>query len=224
MPSARSPSVRWSSSNSSGVGRRIAGALLAVSALACPTRSSIPGEPLGTFSFQATQIDGGCPFAELPADGGFVFSGTFSVVDGGPEAYLTVDAISRRGSFDGQRFESTHPPLSEQGVPRTFVVVDGGCPENEFTVHETIRVVLLTQSQYAALDGGCSPAGGMAGAEAALDAGGPPPTRGPNGLDAVRACGLLLEDVQQAKQLPDGGVCGFVPCRITFTLDGEPQR
>src|SRR5918996_681918 len=150
MPSARSPSVRWGSSNSSGVGRRIAGALLAVSALACPTRSSTPGEPLGTFSFQATQID-------------------------------------------------------------------GGCPENEFTVHETIRVVLLTQSQYAALDGGCSPAGGVAGAEAALDAGGPPPTRGPNGLDAVRACGLLIDEVQPAH------ACEFAPCSITFTLDGEPQ-
>src|ERR671935_3010957 len=107
MPSERSRSERWSSSNSSRHARRIAAALVALSALGCPTRSSIPGEPLGTFEFQATEVPGGCSFEELPADGGFSFTGTFSVVDGGPEAYLTVDT-SRPGTFDGQRFESLY--------------------------------------------------------------------------------------------------------------------
>src|ERR687888_36918 len=179
MPSAQSRSGRWSSSNSGRHARRMACALVVLSALGCPTRSWIPAEPLGTFKFQATEVEGGCSFDELPADGGFSFTGTFSVVDGGTEAYLTTDT-SRLGTFDGQRFELTYPPLSEPGVSRTFEV-DGGVCGNQFLVHESVRVALLTASQYAALAGGCQP---VAGAEAALDAGGPPPTRGPNGLDA----------------------------------------
>jgi hypothetical protein len=229
MLSARSRSVRWSSFKLSGMGGRIVAvaALLGAIALGCPTRSSIPGEALGTFKFQATtQIPSGCPFEELPVDGGFEFTGIFSVVDGGPEAYLTVLDTSRRGTFDGQRFESTHPSLAEPGVPRTFEV-DGGACENRFAVHETVRVVLLTEEQYGALQNRCSPDGGVEGAEALFDAGGPvdpdagilPPARGPNGLDAAHACGLLLEQVGPA----DAG-CVFAPCSIVFTLEGTPTK
>jgi len=199
--------------------------LLAVAVLiACTRGSSLPGEPLGTFLFDATPLTLGCPFQELP-DGGFGFTGIFSAVDGGPEAYLTVNDVRRQGMFDGQRFESIYPAPSDPAVPRTFeldcdagVLPDGTACDpacgNRFLIEETLRAVFLTAEQSAVV-ASCPDDPEVFFDAGVTDAGILPPSRGPDGFDAARACGVLIENIQPAE------VCDFQACMLTYRVDGK---
>ena len=193
--------------------------LLAAAVLwaACTRASPAPGEPLGTFHFQAAALTIGnteCQFREVP-DGGFEFTGSFSAVDGGPTAYFTANDKTRVGTFDGQRFESVYPGPTDDPVSRTFEV-DAGCG-NRFLVQETLRAVFLTAAQLVPSSSRC-----QQDPEAFYDAGGTVdpdagifrPTLGPEGYDAVGACGVLIEYIQPANP------CDFPACTLVYRIDG----
>jgi hypothetical protein len=190
----------------------------AVVVVACTRGSKVPGESLGTFNCTAVPLDIGCPFRELQADAGFDFTASFSVVDGGPAAYLNIEKVGdvvvnrfRQGTFDGQRFESIYPGPSDDPVTRTFEV--GAC-ENRFLVEETFRAVFLTASQFPGdSDGGCpdDPDGGSA---VDADGGIPPPMRSLDGYDAMRVCGVMTESIRPAV------ACDFPACTLTYRIDG----
>jgi hypothetical protein len=195
-------------------------ALLVVAVvLACARESPPPGELLGAFVFQASEQNNLCSFSELPMDGGvggFGFTASFRAEDGGPTANLTVDGRERQGTFDGRRFESIYPGPSDDPVTRTFEV--GAC-ENRFLVEETLRAVFLTERQLPS-DAGCPDdfdalydAGGLVDPDAGVIL---PPSRGPDGYDAARVCGVLIEDIQPAQ------ACDEVPdCTLTYRVDGK---
>jgi hypothetical protein len=196
--------------------------LLAATVLwaACTRASSAPGEPLGTFQFQAAELSiGGCPFRERP-DGGFDFTGTFSVVDGGPTAFFTANGKTREGTFDGQRFESIYPGPSGEPVTRTFELDAGTCG-TRFLVQETLRAVFLTAGQLQLPDfSNCQndpEAFYVTGGPVDLDAGILPPSLGPEGYDAVGACGVLIEDIQPAEP------CDLAACTLVYRLEGKAQ-
>jgi hypothetical protein len=209
---------------------------------ACTAGSPIPGpEGIGTFDFHATLLpaeEGGCPvlqgtdwrgavvpygdggLVEVPGpDGGAVpldfaatldFSGTLSREPSTGQAYFTLREHDRLATFDGQVVEATDQ------APRRFPQACG--PEcGDVVLEETVRVALLSTSQAEALGGACPTDALDGGVPAPDDAGirGPGPT--PDGYDAVRACGLLVEVVRP----PEG--CACAACTVHYRLEGAAR-
>ena len=204
------------------------GALLSLAVLVavlvlggCPSSTpAIPGsERMGTFDFTAQvvrQADGGLDPAwedcsaknpsinsnEAPEDD-FTFQAIFSRDPSTNEAWITIGGISRKAVFDGQYVDSTF------SADRQFQAFDGG---GQLTEHFT--VALLSRSQSLALGSVC-PAepldGGLPGPDAGVTL--PGPTG--NGFDALRACGVLENDVQ-----PPSTCVGCSGCTLRYPVTG----
>jgi hypothetical protein len=188
----------------------LAAASLATSA--CAGETQVPGdEVIGRFGFTAELVDrGGCQLQEVPEDGRFSFEGIFSREPDGPGAWFTVNGVNREGTWDGQRFDSTH------AVPRRF---EAGACDNRFQVTERLWVAVLSQSQDVALGGEC-PADAAAlladgGVPVEADAGITPPGPQETGYDAARACGLLTDQVAPERECE-----AFAPCTLTWRVSG----
>jgi hypothetical protein len=198
--------------------------LLAVPVLAlasaCISEPSYPGDQvLGTFRFTATldRQRTSCPVVSPDAgmaDAGFVlvdgastvfqFDGTFSRVSDGGTGWFSLQGFSRDASFEDskQLVESTH---------RAALPVEG-CTGAQ--LDETLRAVLLSNSQNAAVGRRCSGMGD-GGVPVDLDAGILPPGPNENGYDVERACGTLTDDF-----LP-GSNPACTPCTAVYSVEGE---
>lgn len=201
--------------------------LLATLAIAaCVGNTTVPGQALGQFDFTAWEIAGDCQdLLERPrprADGSaFDFGGIFSMAPDGGVGWFTLNDASRRGTFDGQRFESILPePGSDAGtVPRTFEVrEDLGCG-SQFLVTETLRVVFLSPSQAEALgEGRCPPDPepllGDGGVPVDPDAGIVPPELVPQ-FNARDACGTLTDLIVPAREC-----AAFQGCTLVYRVVG----
>ncbi len=198
--------------------------LLAVPALAlvaaCFSEPSYPGDQvLGTFRFTATLdrqrtncpvvgadagvLDGG--FALIEGSGtAFTFDGTFSRVADGGTGWFTLQGFSRDAGYDiaAQTVESRH---------RAALPVQG-CAGAQ--MDETLRAVLLSNSQNAAVGRRCSGLGD-GGIPVDPDAGILPPGPNENGYDVERACGTLTDE------FVPGTNPACKPCAAVYTVEGE---
>lgn len=198
--------------------------LLSVPALAlvaaCFSEPSYPGDQvLGTFRFSATLdrqrtncpvvgadagvLDGGFALAE---GGGtsFTFDGTFSRLADGGSGWFTLQGFSRDAGYDdaAQAVMSTH---------RATLPV-AGCAGAQ--MDETLRAVLLSNSQNAAVGRSCGPLAD-GGIPVDRDAGIIPPGPNENGYDVERACGTLTDDFIPAAST------ACKPCTAVYTVEGE---
>lgn len=184
----------------------LAGLLLS----ACSSGEDLPGKSvIGTYDFTATQVGGDCAFTEQP-DGGFTYAATLSFDPGTTHGYLTLveNEVSRDAGFDGTVLDAT----------ATGQRVFAACAcDDDVTVRERIVVALLSESQRAAVDGGCPPSALDGGVPAPNDAGivGPGP-RG-DAYDAPLACGIQTEEIQP------GEGCACEPCSLRYSLRGVKQ-
>lgn len=198
--------------------------LLAAPALAlgaaCFSEPSYPGnQVLGTFRFTATldRQRTNCPVvgADAGVDGGFAlvegsgttftFDGTFSRDADGGAGWFTLQGFSRDAGYDiaAQTVESKH----RASLPVT------GCPGAQ--LDETLRAVLLSNSQDTAVGRRCSGLGDGGTPPVDPDAGIVPPGANENGYDVERACGTLTDDF-----LP-GSNTACTPCAAVYSLEGE---
>jgi hypothetical protein len=205
--------------------------VLPLLAVACVSESPVKGSQLmGTFSFTATLVPeqsdcpvvleadgGGGALVPVAGDGGAVpvfplslsFSATLSSEPEAGEAWLTQRELAREADFDGQVLHAL------AAAPRQLE----GCGCERVTLHESITVALLSESQVEALrrrdgDGTCPEGPLDGGIPAPDDAGirGPGPTR--TGYDALRACGELVN------WLEPGADCSCGSCRVVYRLEG----
>ena len=188
---------------------------LAIPLSACGGDVGIPGdEVIGRFAFTAELLPGGCSFEELPQGDRFDFQGTFSRDTGGGGAWMTVGQVNRDGAWDGQRFDST------ASAPRRFEV-KGGC--SQYDVEERLQVAVLSQSQDAALGGGCPEDAHALLADGAVPVdeaqGILPPGPVELGYDAVRACGVITHRVRST------AACATpVDCPLTWRVEGTRRQ
>jgi len=196
---------------------------IALAALvACPSNPTIKGQTIGSFSFYAIPMSGDCSYIAVPpldagADAGFTFDAILSrdTADASV-AYLIVGNVERPATFDGQVFASTG------SAPRHFIE----CTCDPVYVTEILQVALLSSSQDDALGRACPPNpldGGVPVADP--DGGISPPCPTPNGCDAVRACGELIDNVVIADagcqpRAPDAG-CNS--CSTVFRVEGQKK-
>ncbi len=203
---------------------------------ACAEPHPIPGdELLGTFSFQATLVDGGCQGLADTNVPIIDFLGTVSRCSpdsglpkcvGTPgRAFLTYLDADFDAGFDGQ-YVDVYPRARRRGFAE--------CGDDPTRMEESIRFALLSASQQSALGApfACPPHA-LDGGVPAPDGGVVAPSFGPNGFDAVQACGLMVETVVNeaydgggdagtctnpdagAPRLPLGG------CTLVYQLRGE---
>ena len=188
---------------------------LALSASACLTtpEEPLPGDVrLGAFAFRAQAVDAGttCPrvgSVEAAFDGGVGFSGTLSRRTSDGRAFLTIAGFSRDAGFDGQVLTSTHRAVGSPDFCGT------GCRGVE--IEETLEVALLSPTQAEAAGGGCPVPG-----TTALPDGGVPPAVGEQGLDAVRACGRLVDRIIVSAGATD---CTCTSCDLTQHVEGTRE-
>ncbi len=184
-------------------------ALFAV--FACFSDPVFPGDQLvGTFRFDAT-LDRQRTTCQLTnpdlaplADGGvFRFEGTFSRNMDGGAGFLTVQGFTRDAGYEGQRVVSLHRASAQ------LQSCGSGCQGS--AVEETLDVILLSNSQDVLIGRRCS---GLV--DGGVPDGGEPPGPTPNGYDAQRACGALIDDL-----IPGTGNCTCTaPCRAVYTVEG----
>jgi len=206
---------------------------------ACPQPHPVPGdELLGTFAFTATvqSQDGGCRLGDFtsPQTQELQFLGTVSrcaadsalplcAAQPGRAFFTYLDSDFDAG-FDGQYVE-VHP----RSVRRTFAE----CGNDPTRMEERIHFALLSASQQQALGTSfdCGP-NLLDGGVPAPDGGVVAPSFGPNGFDAVQACGVMVETVINDAFTGDGGAgtCApgdagvFLPtgtCTVVYTLRGD---
>jgi len=185
----------------------------------CPSTSPpIPGsERMGTFDFTAQVVrlsDGGVdpawedcslkkvPIVEAPGDD-FAFQAILSREPSTNEVWLTIGGVSRKATFDGQLVESTF------SADRQFQAFDGGGK-----LSERFKVALLSRSQSLWLGGLC-PADALDGGLPGPDAGVTLPGSTQNGFDALRACGVLTDDVE-----PPPTCVGCQGCTLRYPVTG----
>lgn len=195
-------------------------ALAAAVALAgCAVEPLLPGsEVMGTFEFVASQPvenPAGCALLS-PSEGGTRLPLEFRVLLsrelGTEDAWYTLRDQSHPATFDGQvlrvlsRAPRRFPSCVPNGDPDLAV-----CAEVE--VEESVTFALLSKSQNDVLGGACpagAPDSGIPVPNGA-DVSGPGTT--PTGFDAVRACGVLVDQL-----VPKEGCCA--PCSVSYRLEG----
>lgn len=190
--------------------------LLSFLLLGCPEQAATPGEELlGQFELVADPVSSTCSYAEAPS-GQLPF--TLQVrraLDGG-EVRVTLNGLERPATFDGQVLRTAYE------TPRTFVDCscnaeqrDAGCACSGATLTETLELALASLSQDQVLGGAC-PADALDGGMPAPseDAGISLPTTTSRGFDAVRACGVLVDDIQPAEG------CFCAACSMRYAVRG----
>jgi hypothetical protein len=192
----------------SGVGLGLCG-LLVAGVSSCQTDSRPPGdEVLGTYDFLTEGPTGTCAFPEIPLDAGLAFEVTLSRDSSGSPVWLTLGNVAREVGFDGGRVTSVFQ------ARRLF----SGCTCTP-NLEETLDVVLLSRTQNEALAGACPVDpfdGGVPAPQPDVDGGIRGPGPGTQGYDAVRACGLLIDELL----LPEGCTCDAGPCRLVYRTVG----
>ncbi len=120
---------------------------------------------------------------------------------------------SREGAWSGQYFTSSAE------ARRVFPLLCGNC---RTPLEERMTLALISHAQSEAAGNRCpfDPLDG--GVPVDLDAGVGPPSNGPLGFDAVRACGELATRVLSAG-LADGGACApeCSACAVRYLVTGE---
>lgn len=190
--------------------------LLAAAAFAlcaCLTQKTVPGDPIGKFEFvgsiplEGDELGAGsCALSDVP-DASFAFTATFSRDPVSGQAYAEVNGVLRPDTtLEGQLLVSTAV------APRTFA----GCACDGVTVRETLTVALLTPEQNR-LAGDTCPDHPFDGGLAPDDAGIYPSAATGSAYNAIRACGVLIDEVIP----PDGG-CGdgCLPCELHYRVNG----
>ncbi|MGA9522657.1 MAG: hypothetical protein WBV82_14415 [Myxococcaceae bacterium] len=193
----------------------------------CTPQVPVPGDELvGAFQMEARVLESGCvntlATEDLPADGGFAFEGILSRETGTGQAYLTLNGISRDGGFEGQVFTTTY------SAPRQFrwKAGDAGvpCEVNDFEISETLQVVILSasQEQKVLVGGRCpenpSPLLEPGGVPVDPDAGIFAPEARPEGFDAQRVCGFLVDVITPA------AACEMAPCTVVYGIEGVRRQ
>ena len=193
---------------------------------ACTAEVKDPGdERMGNFEFTVRPLEISCPFDE--ADAGVVgftgFTGRFSRNHDGSAAWLTLGVISRPATFDGQVIDSTVSAVRRFTSPRQpdgglVPLSDGGiclCGQKTQLV-ETLRVALLSTSQFAAAQGSCPP-NPLDGGVPAPDGGVLAPGTTDAGFDALAACGELTDLMVPGDDAQCPECAG---CRMRYQVDG----
>ena len=172
---------------------------------ACLTQKAVPGDPIGKFAFEASIPTGGtgdfgpgsCDLSEAP-DAGFEFSATFSRDPQSGQAYAEVGGVLREDTtLVGQLL------ITRASAPRSFA----SCKCDGVRVVETLKVLLLTPAQNLLAQDTCP--------EHPFD-GGVVTDEGASPANAIRACGVLIDEV-----VPPGDAgCECAPCELHYRLNG----
>jgi hypothetical protein len=175
-----------------------------LSLAACLGSDGVPGNERVELDFTAEPLELGCALKEVPT-GNLQFRAIFSRVRDGQGAWLTLNRIARPAEFDGQVVRS------QMAAARRFEACE--CAERTDVV-ETMTFALLSPAQAQALGGACPEDALDGGVPTDADAGLLPPGALPDGLDAERACGVMVDRV-----VPGEG-CLCEGCELRYRLTG----
>lgn len=198
----------------------------------CEEPHPLPGDQvLGTYSFTATRVDGGCEGLKEMAEDAFQFSGTVTrcLPDSTSApcaahpngAFFTRENVDRDAGFDGQLLDV---------YPITAPITLTACGSERTRIVDGMRVALFSASQATAVGAPffCPPNALDGGVPAPDDAGITAPGPGPNGFDAPFACGELVDtiinddfDGGAGRCRTDAGIA--LPtgtCTVVFKLQG----
>ena len=173
--------------------------------MACDS-TTLPGESMGSWSFQVTPVEYACGLSDV-SDAGFGFTASLSHDRASTQAWMLVGGYVRDAGFDGQYFDTT------QDAARIFTQ----CSVCTTRMVETMRFAVLSQSQWSAL-GSCVYDGGIPLPD---DAGIRAPGPTGQGYDAQHLCGEMTEQVV-SDGLADGGACPAEcdGCFVRYQLQG----